>query len=149
PAWIVQDGDDPGWLLAGPATTLRSLPKAAAHELHLSWPGLPPAVSARICGDDIEQIRKAANAFASASFDDLLDDVAVAMPRTRSRRTSSIDRAAAAGLGVGEAALARAAPLLVGDEVVLRDDVVVHAVGLMFPPRLMLKGTVGEVPTTE
>ena len=147
PAWLVQDGDEEAWLLASPTTSLRSFSMAAADDLHMWWPGAPTPLSARVCGDDLEVIAKVANQFATVGFDDLLDDVAVWVPPARPQRTFSLDREAAARHGISAYELQRLGPLLVGEELVLRDDLVVR-VPVTSVPALAVKATAGIVPVS-
>ncbi|HWB73317.1 MAG TPA: efflux RND transporter permease subunit, partial [Nannocystaceae bacterium] len=142
PAWLVQEGDEEAWLLASPSTSLRSFSMAAANDLHMWWPDAPPPLSARVCGDDLEVITQAALKFAMVSFDDLLDDVAVWIPPSRPQRTFTVDREAVARHGISMYELQRLAPLLVGEELRVREDLVVR-VALPSATALTVKGSTG------
>lgn len=145
PAWLVQDGDDEAWLLAGASTSLRSFSMAAAENLHVWWPGAPRPLSARVCGEELEVLAKTASQLAAVGFDDLLDDIAVWIPPARPQRRFDIDREAAARLGVSAYDVQRLVPLLVGEELVLREDLVVR-VPLTATPALTVKANVGVAP---
>lgn len=99
PSWVVRNGDDPGWLLTGDSTMLRSFSRARMVELHVWWPGAPIPVSARICGPELDMLTTTADSLGHAMMnDDLLDDVAVWAPRTEPEHVFRIDREARHGL---------------------------------------------------